>query len=206
MKIIGQRRHGQRKKARSHATSRERGSVLTEFVMVAPMMLLIAGSALRFYQELQAKEIGITYAREAATLAYNKCVDITRFKVIQTGTTTQDTLSIDQTETENAIKSCLTEVQTKFNAAWSFAKPIAGADTITITLAVRRCKITEVLPATCPPADVRELKIGSGGLLETQPSAFRNRLVVARISFDTAPLATFIPTITSRSIDYDAIV
>lgn len=204
MRITRQRRHPHVKEACLHSTSRERGSVLAEFVMVAPVMLLIAGSALRFYQELQAQEIGLTYAREVATLAYNKCVDMTRFSVSQVGATTADTVTVNKSATESAITACLDGVKANFEAGWSFTKPIAGSSSVTITLAVRRCNITEVVPTTCDSPST--ITVGSGQLPETTLTLFRNRLVVARISFDSAPLATFIPSISSRSVTYDATV
>ena len=196
--------HVKSKRRRDLSRSRERGSVLEEFVMVAPVMLLIAGSALRFYQELQAQEVGITYAREVATLAYNQCVDITRFAVQQVGSTTQDTVTVDVAGTKKDITACLKRVVSKFNTGWEKAKPVAGSSSITITVAVVRCNINQVMPTDCnQPTPLQE---GSGQLPKYTLSQFRNRLVVARISFDTIPIATFIPSISSRNVTYDATV
>ena len=199
--MIGNGMRAQRKQT----TSRERGTVLTEFVMVAPVMLLIAGSALRFYQELQAQEVGVTLAREIATMAYNQCVDKTLFTVTRQGTTTQDVVSVDKVNTEAEITKCLTTVQSTFSDAWNNgARPITGSMTVEIRIEVHRCNITEILPTDCSTKSI----VTVGSLTGSPPvlTTFRNRLTYAKIRFEVTPITSFIPSIASRSVTYEATV
>ncbi|MEY4701206.1 MAG: hypothetical protein RL326_1393 [Pseudomonadota bacterium] len=195
----------------------ERGSVLTEFVMVAPVMLLIAGSALRFYQELQAKEIGITFAREVATLAYNRCIDKTSTTVIVNAAGNEQVTG-NPDETLKQIEACINgQVLPNFIQSWESAKPIAsGASTIKITVEAYRCDIEQISPTTCnmegkvicerQSGDAitpcgKNITNASGNL-----SALRNRKIIAKIEFTMTPLAIFVPSISSTQVTYEATV
>jgi hypothetical protein len=187
--------------------------------MVAPVMLLIAGSALRFYQELQAQEIGMVFVREMATLAYNRCIDKTHTTVQVNSTTNQEEVKGKALETLNQIGTCINdEVLGIFNESWKTAKPTsAGTEPLTITVEAYRCDIEEISPTTCNkkgkvictrtsgssprPCDEPVLNDTTATL-----SALRNRKVVARIEFTMSPLATFIPSIESRKVTYEATV
>ena len=201
---------------RSSATTarQQRGSVLTEFIMVAPVMLLIAGSALRFYQELQAQEVGITFVREVATLTYSQCLDRTVTKIERVGNTDQDQLVGDETKTLAAISDCLKdEIIPNFMRGWDSASPIAYKGDFAITVEAYRCDITEISSNQCakigkvscsssagcdkPNTDASQVKLHESA---------RNRLVTARITFTIAPLSSFIPSITPRTVTYDATV
>lgn len=193
---------------------RERGSVLTEFMMVAPVMLLIAGSALRFYQELQVQEIGITFVREVATLTYSRCLDRTVTTIERLGDSDQDQLVGDEAKTLKAISDCIEDdIIPQFVTSWKSASPIAYKDSFTITVEAYRCDIAQISSTTCA-------KIGKASCASTagcdnptenasQAKLFnsaRNRLVTARIKFTIAPLSSFIPSVTSRTVTYDATV
>ena len=182
----------------------EQGSVLTEFVLVAPVMLLIAGSALRFYQELQAQEIGITFSREIATLAYNRCVDKTITKLQRNGATNQDSLVIDTDETKKQITECLAQVAAQFLASWSQTNPLAATTTPEITLEVHRCSLTELVPTTCNSPTI--IKVGTAPSGAPTLTLFRNRLTFARIDFTMTPRSTFIAAIQPRPVFYEATV
>lgn len=194
----------------------ERGSVLTEFTMVAPIMILIAGSALRFYQELQAQEIAITFAREVATLAYNRCLDRTSSTVVRDPLSGQETITGDEDQTLNGIGACLQdEVLNSFVQTWSIAKPIAGSNTVTVTVEAYRCDIGAISAITCAKKGKISCVQSLGGAAtctkdlnatKNDLTAFRNRMVFAKIQFVMAPLATFIPSIASRTVTYDASV
>jgi len=203
----------------------ERGSVLTEFVLVAPVMLLIAGSALRFYQELQAQEIGITFAREVATLAYNRCIDKTSTTVTLNPRTNEEQVTGKETESLGRIGDCIkTQVIGNFTTSWSIAKPIASAsDPLEITVEAYRCDIETISPNPEAASCGKIGKITCTGRSGSQPSSacgepiadeaqkpflspLRNRKVVAKIKFTISPLATFIPSINSRSVTYEATV
>jgi hypothetical protein len=186
--------------------------------MVAPVMLLIAGSALRFYQELQAQEIGMVFVREIATLAYNRCIDKTHTTVQVNSTTNQEEVKGKALETLDQIGTCINdEVLGTFIKSWDSAKPTStGTDPLTITVEAYRCDIEEISPTTC----VMEGKVtctreSEGAKKPCEPaikpatgnlSALRNRKVVARIEFTMSPLATFIPSIESRKVTYEATV
>jgi len=191
---------------RATGRTRERGSVLTEFVMVAPVMLLIAGSALRFQQELQAQEIGVTLSREIATLAYNRCIDKT--------ITTQNGTEIvgDPAPTADRIAQCLLlDVIDSLKTRWDQLRPIGASATLSLDVRAYRCDIAVISPTSCTnKAEIRCLgdRTCSTNLSATKDdlTAFRNRLVVARISFEIAPLAAFIPSISARTVTYEATV
>ncbi len=205
---------GRRVSLRSRLQRDERGSVLTEFVMVAPVMLLIAGSALRFYQELQAQEIGITFAREVATLAYNRCIDKTHTTVQVNSTTNQEEVRGEAGETLVQIGTCINdEVLGIFNESWETAKPTsAGTEPLTITVEAYRCDIEQISPTTCNKKGKVTCTSSPSGCTTALDdktatlSALRNRKVIARIEFTMSPLATFIPSIESRKVTYEATV
>jgi hypothetical protein len=167
-------------------------------------MLLIAGSALRFYQELQAQEIGITFSREIATLAYNRCVDKTITKLQRNGATNEDILVIDRDATTKQITECLQQVEAQFLASWSQTKPLATTVTPDITLEVHRCSLTELVPTTCNSPTI--IKVGQAPSGAPTLTLFRNRLTFARIDFTMAPLSTFITAIQPRPVFYEATV
>lgn len=208
--------------SQTRSTRRERGAVFVEFVMVAPVMLLIAGSALRFYQELQAQEIGITFAREIATLAYNRCIDRTITKVVQIGATQQDTLSGDEQPTLDLLQQCLqSEIIPQFMASWPSAMPIAATSTLTITVDGYRCDITSIGSTGCAKIGRASCSCSATTCTASTTPCFtatdapdpgglsgsaRNRLVTAKIEFVMAPLATFIPALGSRTVSYAATV
>jgi hypothetical protein len=195
----------------------ERGSVLTEFVLVAPVMLLIAGSALRFYQELQAKEIGITFVREVATLAYNRCIDKTSTSVRINPSTNQEQVTGNPTETLNQIGECINEqVLPNFIKSWDSAKPIAsGSAPITITVEAYRCDIENINPTTTKCVNIGKVICTSPGSGCEPPvpndttaelSPLRNRKIIAKVEFTMTPLAIFIPSVSSKKITYEATV
>lgn len=197
--------------------SSERGSVLAEFVMVAPVMLLIAGSALRFYQELQAQQIGLTFAREVATLAYSRCIDKTH-TTIGLDSSGQEQVTGDPTKTLNQIGECVRgEVIEEFSKNWDNVKPVAADSTgVIITVKAYRCDIDKLSTTTCDNKGEVLCTSSAGSTAScgeprpnaSQPilTAARNRLVVATIQFSIAPLVPFIPSIKPRSITYEATI
>jgi hypothetical protein len=191
----------------------ERGSVLAEFVMVAPVMLLLAGSALRFYQELQAQQIGLTLAREVASLAYSRCIDKTHTTIGQ-DSNGQEQVTGDAQETLNQIGVCVNEeVIDQFKTNWDSVKPsAAGPGAVNINVKAYRCNIEQISSTSC--AQKGEVICNSSSdtcQTNTDASfptltALRNRMIVATIKFDMAPLALFIPSISPRTVTYEATI
>jgi len=185
--------------------------------MVIPVMLLIAGSALRFYQELQAHQIGMTLAREVATLAYNRCVDKTLTTIVRDSATNREELTGDGAGTLQMVSVCLVEeVLPVFLKNWQSAKPIAGVGDVTITLEAYRCDIDEIISQSCdkkakvscsqksnePTANC----VPTDNAIRPNLTSLRNRLVVAKVEFTIAPLNSFIPSIEARVVTYEALV
>lgn len=196
---------------------REQGSIPSELIMVIPVMLLIAGSALRFYQELQAHQIGMTLAREAATLAYYQCVDKTATTIVRDNATKQEELAGDGAKTLEMISNCLSEeILPVFLKNWQSAKPIAGVGSVTITLEAYRCDVDEIISQRCDKkAKVACSQKSNESTANCMPTdnairpnltSLRNRLVVAKVEFTISPLNSFIPSIDARAVTYEATV
>lgn len=203
-------------------TRRMRGSAFIEFVVVAPLILFIAGYTLRFAQQLQAQQIGLVVAREIATAAFLQCADYTIQAVPQPnncGSTGSD-LCINQTATEAAIQNCLTNVGASFTGNWNSVKPPTASDRLNINLAVYRYNIasfTVIPPAQCGAAAASSVttiqpsgatagfvQIGQRPNNTDSPSlqsiCSQNRMAKAAISFEIQPSGSFLPGISNTPI------
>lgn len=203
-------------------TRRMRGSAFIEFVVVAPLILFIAGYTVRFAQQLQAQQIGLVVAREIATAAFLQCADYTIQLVPQPnncGTTGSD-LCIDQAATTTAIQNCLTNARNSFTGNWNSVKPPTASGALTINLAVYRYNIasfTVIPPAQCGAAAASSVttiqstgatagfvqigqKINNADSPSLQSICSQNRMAKAAISFDIQPSGSFLPGISNTPI------
>ena len=114
----------------------EHGSGLIEFIFVAPIILLLAGSTLEVARFLRFRQIAGVLSQEAANRAYSQCADIT--SVSAAGTS----LSVNIGTTTTNISDCLTTVKTAIDAAATTAG-LAGS---ALTISVYRHNLGTVAP------------------------------------------------------------
>jgi hypothetical protein len=97
---------------RRHKT-RQKGQILVEFILIAPVLLAIAGGALEIARFLRFNQVASVFSQEAAMMAYRQCSDF--FVFTSAGT-------FDKAETEKAINGCLTNlhntIQNRLNDAY----------------------------------------------------------------------------------------
>ena len=179
-----------------------RGSAFIEFVVVAPLILFIAGYAFRFAQQLQAQQIGLVFARELATAAFLQCADYT----IQV-----NDLCVDTTTTTSAIQNCLNQVQISFTNSWNTARPPTYvANSLAIRMAVYRYNLASfniAPPSQCatPSGTVSTITPSGGAPPPTPPPTTsicsQNRIARAVISFQIQPSGSFLPGISTNTIN-----
>ena len=116
----------------------EHGSGLIEFIFVAPIILLLAGSTLEVARFLRFRQIAGVLSQEAANRAYSQCADITSVSVDTSGVFTVNT-----TTTTTNITNCLTTIKTAIEAAADAAGLQAGR---ALTLSVYRHNLGTVAP------------------------------------------------------------
>ena len=121
----------------------EHGSGLIEFIFVAPIILLLAGSTLEVARFLRFRQIAGVLSQEAANRAYSQCADITSVSVDKNGV-----LTVDEPTTIANIKTCLTNIKTAIKAAATTAG-IAGSE---LNLTVYRHNLTTLAPALIGPS------------------------------------------------------
>ena len=130
----------------------EHGSGLIEFIFVAPIILLLAGSTLEVARFLRFRQIAGVLSQEAANRAYSQCADIT--SVSAAGTS----LTVNTTTTTTNISACLTTVKTGIDAA-ATAAGLAGS---ALTLSVYRHNLGTVAPAfNCSTPNTISISVGT---------------------------------------------
>ena len=130
----------------------EHGSGLIEFIFVAPIILLLAGSTLEVARFLRFRQIAGVLSQEAANRAYSQCADIT--SVSAAGTS----LTVNTTTTTTNISACLTTVKTGIDAA-ADAAGLAGS---ALTISVYRHNLGTVAPAfNCSTPNTISISVGT---------------------------------------------
>jgi hypothetical protein len=171
----------------------EHGSGLIEFIFVAPIILLLAGSTLEVARFLRFRQIAGVLSQEAANRAYSQCADIT--SVSAAGTS----LTVNSTTTTTNITNCLTTIKTAIETAADAAGLQAGR---ALTLSVYRHNLGTVAPALiCPSATNAVTLILSAGpaskftttdgeiiaggqtLINVEHVCKRGRIVIAELVF-----------------------
>ncbi len=136
----------------------EHGSGLIEFIFVAPIILLLAGSTLEVARFLRFRQIAGVLSQEAANRAYSQCADITSVSV----NPTTSKILVDEDKTKNNIGACLAIIKAAIEAAADAAGLQAGR---ALTLSVYRHNLRTVAPALiCPSATNAVTPILSAGL------------------------------------------
>ncbi len=180
----------------------EHGSGLIEFIFVAPIILLLAGSTLEVARFLRFRQIAGVLSQEAANRAYSQCADITSVSAVN-GVLTVNISSTDptKTQTEINISACLTKIKAAIETAADAAGLQAGR---ALTLSVYRHNLRTVAPALiCPSATNAVTPIlsagppskftttGTGGtikagvqtLINVENVCKRGRIVIAELVF-----------------------
>lgn len=121
-------------------TERQRGASFLEFLMVAPVLLLICGSTVELANFIRFRQIADVVSKEAAMRAYRDC-DITRVNQINGTSTGSNGPTVDKVSTQDAILECLTDVRNNINTALS-GTTIQG----TVILSVYRFQPGELVP------------------------------------------------------------
>jgi Flp pilus assembly protein TadG len=174
------------------------GSVVIEFILVAPLFLFLLGYALRLTQILQANQIAMTISREAATEVFRKCTDYTILSPTCSG---ESEICIDETATKSATQACISAIQTKYTNQWAIARPAASPSnqTATISLDVYRHGLTSFsLPTNCASnSDPVTLITATSSTTATPPISSKsicqkNRIARGRISFTLRPVVAFL--------------
>lgn len=130
----------------------EHGSGLIEFIFVAPIILLLAGSTLEVARFLRFRQIAGVLSQEAANRAYSQCADIT--SVSAAGTS----LTVNTTTTTTNISACLTTVKKGIDAA-ADAAGLAGS---ALTISVYRHNLSVVAPAfNCSTPNTISISVGT---------------------------------------------
>jgi len=177
------------------------GSVIIEFILVAPLMLFILGYSLRLTQLLQAHQIAMIISREAATEAFRRCADIT---ILSTTCTTGATETcVDLSQTEAAITGCIGRVRRSITDRWNTVRPSSSSETVTLDVEVYRfglSRYTTSLNCSVQLNSDDKTRISTDSNLQ-DPFATasglaslcrRNRASRARISFPLNPIFIFL--------------
>ena len=131
----------------------EHGSGLIEFIFVAPIILLLAGSTLEVARYMRFRQIVLVLSQEAANRAYSQCADITSVSAVG------NSLTVNIGTTTTNITNCLTTVKTAIEAAADAAGLQAGR---ALTLSVYRHNLGTVAPAfNCSTPNTISISVGT---------------------------------------------
>jgi hypothetical protein len=93
---------------------RQRGQILIEFILIAPVLLAIAGGAIEIARFLRFNQVASVFSQEAAMTAYRRCSDFFVFKADET---------FDTVQTQAAATQCLSGLRTTIENRLSNAYP-----------------------------------------------------------------------------------
>jgi len=157
----------QRRLYTKRTDARQFGSAYLEFLFVAPIILLLAGSTIEFSRFMRFRLLADSVSKEVALEAYRNC-DTTKLSFSGTGA-----LQVDQLSTTTAIRTCITTVATLANAGLQQAIP--GGNSV-ILLSMFRFDYTNPIPsANCSSTDPTRIAVtvtNTGNSTSTADSAF----------------------------------
>lgn len=122
----------------------EVGSGYLEFLIVAPILLLVAGSTIELARFIRFRQIADVVSREAALEAYRRC-DITNILATDPADLSS-TPQVNITTSTNNIQACLNDVAAKFQATVA----VAGLTNAQLILSFYRYDFGSVIPAAAP--------------------------------------------------------
>lgn len=179
----------------------QRGSVIIEFILIAPLMLFLMGYCLRLSQLLQANNIAMMVSREAATEAFRRCTDVT---ILALGTTT---VNIEQTTV--ATNNCINRIKTNAMSRWDAMRPVGNPGTVEIEVEVYRFGLSQYTSSLNCSGQIdseNKTRISTATDQSRLPDPFsgpgplaslcrRNRAARAQISFPLNPMSAFLKVI-----------
>lgn len=146
---------------RRRQRARQQGAGYIEFLLVAPILLLVAGSTIELARFIKVRQIADVISQEAALEAYRRC-DITNVDA----TTNQGSDPVVNTESSAAeTQRCLEDVARKFQATVA----ATGMANARIILSLYRYDFGFLVPRDAPncpatpTADAAFTRISTGG-------------------------------------------
>ncbi len=157
----------------------EHGSGLIEFIFVAPIILLLAGSTLEVARFLRFRQIAGVLSQEAANRAYSQCADITSVSV----NPTTSKILVDEPTTIANIQTCLTNIKKEIDIA---AKAAGLQEGRALTISVYRHNLGTVAPElNCSsPASTKIDRIDPASTVTTSGGATTTDGAIVVSSFD----------------------
>ena len=168
----------------------EHGSGLIEFLFVAPIILLLAGSTLEVARFLRFRQIAGVLSQEAANRAYSQCADITSVSAVG------NSLTVNIGTTTTNIGDCLTIIKTAIDTAAIAAGLQAGS---ALTISVYRHNLSAVAPAfNCSTPNTISISVGTvskftiagdaittsgANVVSASDVCIRGRIVIAELVF-----------------------
>jgi Flp pilus assembly protein TadG len=129
-------------KKRHRRYPRQRGSGYLEFLIVAPILLLVAGSTIELARFIKLRQIADVISKEAALEAYRQC-DITN---IDAGGNSSSDPTVNTTTTTNETQACLDDVASKFQATIAST----GVENARVVLSLYRYDFGFLIPRDAP--------------------------------------------------------
>jgi Flp pilus assembly protein TadG len=178
-------------------SAKQHGSVMVEFVLVVPLLLVILGYSLRLTQILQANQIAMVMSREAATEAFKLCTDLT---VQMRSCSSSSSACVNPQMTKTVTENCLQNVKKKYEDLWPVTRPSANPSNraATIDIEVYRYDITNLVNQnTCQPDETKvsrftTITAQSPAGITASSLCLRNRVSRAKISFIIKPTSAFL--------------
>jgi len=84
----------------------QRGASFLEFIMVAPVMLLVAGATVELSRFIRFRQVADVLSKEAAMRAYRQC-DITKVKFESSSPSVSKAPTVDEDQSATDIQNCL---------------------------------------------------------------------------------------------------
>lgn len=141
----------QRRLYTKRTDARQFGSAYLEFLFVAPIILLLAGSTIEFARFMRFRLLADSVSKEVALEAYRNC-DITKLSFSGTGA-----LQVNQLSTTPAIQTCIRTVATLANDGLQRAIP--GGNSVILLSMFRFDYANPVPSASCSSTNPTRLAV-----------------------------------------------
>lgn len=179
----------------------QRGALLIEFLLVAPLLLFIIGYTIRLSLVLQAQQIAMTLSREVATSIFRSCADLT----IQEPQSADGALRVDTARSAAVTAACLNNVRDETLERWEILRPIGAPvskEQVQLNLTVYRNNFESLSADGCGDTT----KITHSGIQKSSDDDVadimcdRNRVVRVQLQFELTPFFDFLTLIPGPAI------
>lgn len=173
----------------------QRGASFLEFIMVAPIMLLVAGATVELSRFIRFRQVADVLSKEAAMRAYRQC-DITRVQFTNGG------ISVDPAITTPVIQACLDGIKASTEATLG-GTGIRG----TVTISVYRFDYRNLVPtsgcSTQAPTQITSQNptsayqpraggiLGPNGIVTGTWGCTTGRVVISEVTFQYNPIINY---------------